>query len=106
MEVAGIIENFCDEKLNDEFKELCLHALAKLCRKRPSPLEYGHARTWAAGIVYSVGSYYSIFDKSQPYYMTATELAESFGISKSTAANKAGEINKLLPLSSFYRNFY
>ena len=75
MEVAGIIEDFCDEKLNAEYKELCLKALAKLCRKRPSPIATGKARTWACGIVYAIGSANFIFDKSQPINMTAGDIA-------------------------------
>jgi len=55
MEIAGIIEKFCEEKLNAEYKEICLRALAKLCRKRPSPVVSGKARTWACGIVYAGG---------------------------------------------------
>ena len=105
MEVAGIIEGFCEEKLNDEYKEICLRALAKLCRKRPSPLLTGKANTWACGIVYAIGSANFIFDKSQPMSMTAAELAEWFGLSKSTAGGKASEINKLLDLSYFNMEF-
>ena len=58
---VGIIENMKD----DDFKPLCLKALAKLCRKRPSPLVSGKARTWAAGIVYAIGQQNFIFDRSQ-----------------------------------------
>jgi hypothetical protein len=99
VEVAEIIEAFCDEKLNSEFKDICLRALAKLCRKRPSPLATGKARTWACGIVYAIGSNNFIFDKSQSIYMPATEIAEWFGLAKSTAGNKSAEITKLLNLS-------
>ena len=33
-EIAAILIPYCDEHLNDEYKDLCLHALEKLCRKR------------------------------------------------------------------------
>jgi len=99
VEIAGIIESFCAEKLDAEYKEICLSALAKLCRKRPSPLVSGKARTWASGIIYAIGSSNFIFDKSQPIHMTSAELAEWFGLSKSTVGNKAAEITKLLDLS-------
>jgi hypothetical protein len=105
MEVAEIIEEFCNEKLNDEYKEFCLKALAKLCRKRPSPLLSGKARTWACGIVYAIGSNNYIFDKSQPINMTAADIADWFGLAKSTAGNKANEISKLLNLGWFRNEF-
>ena len=105
MEVAEIIEHFCNENLNDEYCEICLRALAKLCRKRPSPLVSGRARTWACGIVYAIGSNNFIFDKSQPIHMTAAEISDWFRLSKSTAGNKAAEISKLLDLSYFNTGF-
>jgi hypothetical protein len=105
IEIAEIIENFCDEKLDAEYKKLCLRALAKLCRKRPSPITTGKARTWACGIVYAIGSNNFIFDKSQQINMTANDIAEWFGIAKSTAGNKAADINELLNLSYFNTEF-
>jgi hypothetical protein len=98
VEIAQLIVGFCDEKLDEEYKALCLKALEKLCRKRPSPVAGGRAPTWACGIVYAIGSNNFIFDKSQPLTMTATEIAEWFGISKSTAGNKASEVSRLLKL--------
>ena len=102
-EIAEIIEKFCDEKLNDEYKELCLKALAKLCRKRPSPVISGRANTWACGIVYAIGSNNFIFDKSQPIHMKSADIVGWFGISKSTASGKVSDINRVLNLS--YRNY-
>lgn len=91
----------CCGYLDEEYKELCLHALEKLCRKRPSPLTTGRATTWAAGIVYAIGSANFIFDKSQPIHYTDKELAEPFGVGASTAASKGGEIKKMLRIDRF-----
>jgi hypothetical protein len=98
-EIAPFIIDFCDTKLNQEFKELCLRLLEKLCRKRPSPVASGKARTWAAGIVYAICQNNFIFDKSQEISMTASELAEPFGIAPSTAGNKAAEIRKIIKIT-------
>lgn len=99
--VAAVLIPYCDTYLDEEYKTLCLHALEKLCRKRPSPLLSGRTNTWAAGIVYAVGSANFIFDRSQPIHMTAAELAEPFGISKSTASQKGAEIRKMLKVDYF-----
>ena len=51
-EIAGMIDEYCEKYLNEEYRALCLRLLEKLCRNRPSPLLKGRRNTWAAGIVY------------------------------------------------------
>lgn len=43
--IEPLITDFCNQYLNDEYRELCLHLLEKLCRKRPSPLLAGRKNT-------------------------------------------------------------
>lgn len=101
-EIAAYIIPFCEEHLNGEYQDLCLHALEKLCRKRPSPLMSGRPYTWAAGIVYAIGQNNWIFDrKHNEYAMTAEELAAPFGVAKSTASSKAAEIRKMLKIDPY-----
>ncbi len=54
-EVAAITDRVCAEHLDDEYAVLCRKAIAALARKRPSPLLRGEARTWAAGVIYTLG---------------------------------------------------
>jgi len=61
----------------------------------------GRAHTWAAGIVYAIGSNNFIFDKTQKIHLTANELVAPFGVSSSTASNKAAEIKKMFKISYF-----
>ena len=100
-EISAIIVSYCDQYLNDEFKALCLHALEKLCRKRPSPLISGRSTTWAAGIIYAICQNNWIFDHSRPIHYSADELVAPIGISKNTASSKANEIRKTLKISHF-----
>lgn len=101
-EISELLTEYSKEYLNQEYEELCLHALEKLCRKRPSPLKSGRQNTWAAGIVYAIGSNNFIFDKSQPIHMTAKELAAPFGVAASTASSKAALIKKALKIDYFH----
>jgi hypothetical protein len=100
-EIAAMLIDFCDKKLNKDYKNLCLRLLEKLCRKRLSPLLSGRAPTWAAGIAYAIGSNNFIFDKTQEVHLTANELASAFGVSASTASSKAAEIKKMFKIDFF-----
>ena len=100
-EIALPIVHFCDEKLDDCYKKLCLKLLEKLCRKRPSPLLGGRSNTWAAGIVYAIGATNFIFDKTQKIHLTAKELSAEFGISANTAGTKAAELRKMFRVDYF-----
>jgi hypothetical protein len=84
-----LTDKFCKEHLNEEYAQLARKLTAALCRKRPSPLERGNVNTWACGIIYALGFVNFLFDKSEGLYLSATDLCEPFGISKSTAAAKA-----------------
>lgn len=97
-EISQLLIDYSSEYLNKEYEELCLHALEKLCRKRPSPLKSGTTNGWAAGIVHAIGSNNFIFDRSQPIHMTAKKLAAPFGVAASTASSKASAIKKLLKI--------
>lgn len=98
-DISALLTNYCTQYLNDEYQQLCLHALEKLCRKRPSPLKNGRRNTWAAGIVYAIGSNNFIFDKSQEIHMTAKELVAPFGVAATTASSKAKEIKDMLKIN-------
>jgi hypothetical protein len=49
--IIGLIDQFCQEHLNEEYAVLCRKLAEKLARKRPSPLLHGSPNTWASGIV-------------------------------------------------------
>jgi hypothetical protein len=53
-EIVALTDQFCQQHLNEEYRDLCRRMVAKLCRKRPSPVATGKTNTWACGIVYSV----------------------------------------------------
>ena len=95
-EITALTGAFCVKYLNDEYAQLCRKLAAKLSRKRPSPLERGRAKSWAAAIVYTIGQVNFLFDKSQTPHIRADDLCKLIGVSKSTAANKAKDIRDML----------
>jgi hypothetical protein len=99
--IAALINDFCDRRANDEYRMVCLRLCEKLCRKRPSPLLRGYTETWAAGIVYAIGSVNFIFDKSQAVHMTGPELAAEFGVAASTASGKGKQIRNMFGMGYY-----
>ncbi|MBN2390851.1 MAG: hypothetical protein JXR84_09010 [Anaerolineae bacterium] len=100
-EIMAATDAFCEEHLNAEYAQVCRQMAATLARKRPSPLLGGRLNTWAAAIVHTVGSVNFLFDKTQTPHMRADELAELFGLSKSTVGNKSKQIKDILKIGVF-----
>jgi hypothetical protein len=96
--IEAFTDQFCVERLDEEYAELCRRLIAKLARKRPSPLLRGAPRVWAAGVLYAVGRANFVFDRSQPIHLSGGELAALTGVPTSTMAGKASRICNLVDL--------
>jgi hypothetical protein len=99
--IVAITDAFCAEHLDREYADLSRDVVGRLARKRPSPVVRGEPRIWAAGAIYAVGSLNFLFDRSQQPHLTADELAANLEVSKTTMANKAARIRKILELGWF-----
>ena len=101
-EIASMVVNFCKERLDEEYEQLCEKMVRKLGRKRTKPLASGRTEIWAAAVVYAVGSMNFLFDKSFEPYASSSDINEYFGTSGSTVAQKARTIRQLLKLSQYW----
>jgi hypothetical protein len=99
--ISALTDAVCHDHLNEEYRNLSRTMVAALCRKRPSPLASGQARTWACGIVCALGQVNFLSDNAQQPSMTMAELAAVFGVGPSTASAKAKVISKALGLGPF-----
>ena len=97
--VAGAIivltEDVCEDLLDEEYASLARKVVAKLARKRPSPIQSGRAPTWAGAVVYALGQVNFLFDSSTKPYATADDLSAAFGVAKSTLGAKAKQVRDL-----------
>jgi hypothetical protein len=99
--IIDITDGACQEHLDDEYGEIARRLVARLARKRPSPLARGDALIWAAGVLYAAGQINFLFDPTQTPHLTAKELAACLGVVQTTMANKAGLINRTLDIGIF-----
>jgi hypothetical protein len=104
-DVIRITDEVCAALLDAEYAGLARQAVAKLARKRPSPLLSGRRGTWAAAVVYALGQVNFLFDASAEPHVTADELSAAFGVAKSTMSSKAKQVRDLLKMSHFTTEF-
>jgi hypothetical protein len=76
-EIVAVSDAVCLQLLDQEYADLARRAVAKLARKRPSPLRSGTRKVWAAGVVYALGQANFLFDPQTRPYATAEALSEA-----------------------------
>jgi Domain of unknown function (DUF6398) len=104
-EIVGITDSVCLSVLDEEYADLARRAVAKLARKRPSPLQAGRRATWAAGVVYALGQVNFLSDPASEPCVTADQLRAAFGVATSTMSSKARQVRDLLRMSHFSPEF-
>lgn len=104
-EIVKITNEFCSKHLNKEYAQLIRFATAALCRKRPSPLVSGEAKTWACGITHAIGMVNFLSDKSQKPHIPSSELCQKFGVSSSSGQAKSKIVRDALDMSQFDPNW-
>ena len=104
-EIVGITDSVCLSVLDEEYADLARRAVAKLARKRPSPLQAGRRATWAAGVVYALGHVNFLSDPASQPCVTSDQLSAAFGVATSTMSSKARQVRDLLRISHFSPEF-
>ena len=96
---------FCEEYLNSEYKDLCARLICKLARKRNVPFLSGRRDIWSAAVIYALGQINFLFDVNLHPHMSAAELCQRMGTNPSTTSQKAKLIRDLLKLRYFDSEF-
>lgn len=103
--IAQATDAFCDQHLNNEYKQLIRLALAAMSRKQPSPLLTGKANSWAAGAVHALGVANFLFDPSQTPHCKATDIWAHFGLGASTGGAHSKKIRDALNIGQMDPNW-
>jgi len=96
--IVALTDAFAQQHLNEEYAQLIRQATAALCRKRPSPLDQGQAKTWACGISHALGMVNFLFDSSQTPHISVNELYRWFGVAASTGQGKSKLVRDTLKM--------
>lgn len=97
-EIVGLFEAVSQTHLTEEYATVARDLAVALSRRRPSPLLRGQSRTWACGIIYTIGSVNFLFDPTQQPHVRAGDLCALFEVSQSAGAAKSREIVRLFDI--------
>ena len=95
------IGDFCENYINDEYKNICHLVVEKMSRKRQVPYMTGRVEVWAAGIIHAIGRVNFLYHKKTSPYISMDQLAEYFNTSKRTVGPKAKIIINMFKMSYF-----
>ncbi len=79
-EITKLTDQFSNEKLDNEYKDLARQIVAALSRKKPSPLNNGQAKVWACSAIHAVGMVNFLYDKSTKPYLSNSDLISWFDV--------------------------
>ena len=99
--IISMTDGFCRQHLNDEYADLCRKLAEKLARKRPSPLLRGQPKTWACGILRTIGWVNFLDDRESQPHMKLTFIDKVLGVGESTGQGKSKEIRRMLRIQTF-----
>lgn len=91
-DIKKLVDAFCEKHLNDEFRGYAHTLCDRIGRKRIISITRGKPEIWATAIIHVIARVNFLFDKSQPYALTADSICDHFGTIKSTVSNKASLI--------------
>jgi len=104
-ELIRLTGEFCDQHLDEEYKQLAEKLILKMKRKRQVPFLRGRVNTWAAATIYALGQINFLFDQSFEPYIAAGDIPKHFGVSQSTVGQKAKLIRDTFGLFYWHPEF-
>ncbi|MBU5314698.1 hypothetical protein KQI30_00175 [Clostridium bornimense] len=91
-DVKGLIEEYCNANLSEEFAGLCIRAIDKVIEINEKGFSKGRLEGWACGAVHALAGVNFYFEKFSKINVKASDLYKSFNISSSTALSRSKEI--------------
>jgi len=100
-EILKLLRSYCIDYLDDEYLQLCEKLFIKLIEYNKDVFKRGKESTWAASIIWTVGSINFLGDKSIEPYASLADVCDHFNSNTSTVGQKASKIRDLLDINYF-----
>ena len=100
-QLIHLTSEFCDQKLDEEHKELTRRLIHKLYDQTKRPFESPNAKQWASGIIHAIGSANLLFDDSFEPYIHEKDLMDFFGVDQVVIFRNSTFVTEQLDLDIF-----
>lgn len=104
-QLVEMTSGFCDEYIDEEYKQLCEKLIRKMARKRQVPFLSGRMEIWAAVVIHVIGKVNFLYDKSFEPYVPVEDFCSYFGVSRSTVNQKSKRIRETMKIGIFDDEF-
>lgn len=104
-QLIEMVESFCEECVDEEYKDLSVKLVEKLGRKQDVPFKRGKLEIWASAVIYSLGQINFLFDDSFDPYLTPKDICNYFNTKQSTVSDKARKIRVMFNMGHYDEEF-
>lgn len=98
--LTEMVEAFCREYLNDDYKRLCLKLIEKMAERKSVPYERGKLEVWASAVIYAVSQINSLFDGENENHITRKDITSYFKTKQSIVSQKAINLRNIFNMDS------
>lgn len=100
--LTEMVDEFCDEYLNDEYKEICENIIEDMANGKRVHFKKGKLEVWASAVIYAVCQINSLFDEANEVHITRKDILNYFNTKQSVVSRKAINLRNIYHLDKKY----
>lgn len=102
--LTEMVDEFCDEYLNEEYKQISHKIIEKMANGKSVYFKRGKLEVWASAIIYVVCQVNSLFDESNEVHITRKDILNYFNTNQSIVLRKAINLRNIYHLDKHSLN--
>ena len=102
--LTEMVDEFCDEYLNDEYKQISHEIIEEMANGKSVYFKRGKLEVWASAIIYVICRINSVFDESNEVHITRRDILNYFNTKQSTVSRKANNLRNIYNLDKYSLN--
>ena len=98
--LTEMVDEFCDEFLNDEYKQKSHEIIEKMANGKNVRFKRGKLEVWASAIIYVVCQINSLFDETNEVHLKRKDIFNYFNTNQSVVLRKAVNLKNIYKLDN------